>query len=101
MSGMAPGRVRTVIQMSQSDCAAACLAMISSAYRGPGSLAWWQRALGTGRDGTSIGRLIRTATANGLNARAFQLDGDLRAALRTARLPGVLHVDGNHFVVVV
>ena len=93
-------RIRPVMQLSQADCAAACLAMVSAAHGGAGALRYWRDALDCGRDGATAGHLVRTATARGLTARAYSVDGDLGAALRTARLPAILHVDGNHFLVV-
>ncbi|MBV9847581.1 MAG: peptidase domain-containing ABC transporter [Kutzneria sp.] len=86
--------------MAETDCGAACLAMISSANGGAGSLKFWRDALSSGRNGVSIAHLIRTASANGLRARAFGIGDDLGTVLRGTDLPAVLHVDGNHFVVV-
>ncbi|MEV4213306.1 ATP-binding cassette domain-containing protein [Micromonospora sp. NPDC049662] len=91
-------RVQTILQMSQSDCAAACLAMVGSALGRSASTGFWQRALGSGRDGTSVARILATATAHGLTARAYAVQ-DLRAAVTSTAMPAVLHVDGNHFVV--
>ncbi|MCG5443904.1 ATP-binding cassette domain-containing protein [Micromonospora sp. NIE79] len=85
--------------MSQADCAAACLAMVGSALGRSASTGFWQRALGSGRDGTSVARLVTAATEHGLVAQAYAIT-DLRAALNTTELPAVLHLDGNHFVVV-
>lgn len=93
-------RIRPVMQLSQSDCAPACLAMVSAAHGGAGVLRYWRDALDCGRDGATAGHLVRTASARGLTARAYSVDGDLGVALRTAQLPAILHVDGNHFLVV-
>ncbi|MFI7657404.1 peptidase domain-containing ABC transporter [Micromonospora parva] len=92
-------RVQTILQMSQADCAAACLAMIGGALGRSASTGFWQRTLGSGRDGTSVARLVAAARQHGLSAQAYAIT-DLREALNTAELPAILHVDGNHFVVV-
>lgn len=93
-------RVPVVMQLSQTDCAAACLAMVARAYGAATPIGFWQDALGSGRDGTTVARMISVAGGHGLTARAFAVT-DLGSAVATGQLPGVLHVDGNHFVVVV
>jgi ATP-binding cassette, subfamily B, bacterial len=145
--------MRIVPQTTENECAAACLAMISSAHGGAGSLEFWRVALRPGRDGASAGALLRVARTRGLAGRAVAVNdlgighrndfgkgqrnghghgvegapengqgndqgglgngqgnelghgfgpgsGDgLAAVLRTVPLPAILHVDGDHFVV--
>ncbi|NNL84900.1 MAG: peptidase domain-containing ABC transporter, partial [Myxococcales bacterium] len=82
--------------MSEGDCGAACLASILSYHGHNISTSDCAELLGTGRDGASAEVIYQTAEALGLKTEAFRLAIDGLAGLR---LPAIVHVDGDHFVV--
>jgi ABC-type bacteriocin/lantibiotic exporter with double-glycine peptidase domain len=90
-------RAPVVLQLSQTECGAACLAMV---------LCYWGRATrvadlrgqcDAGRDGVSAHTLAEVARGQGLRVRAFSLEPDALSALP---LPAIAHWGFNHFVVV-
>lgn len=93
------GRVRVpvILQMSQVECAAACLAMVLSYFGRATRIADCRESCGVGRDGATAQRLAEAARGHGLRVRAFSVEP---AALSSAPLPAIVHWNFNHFVVV-
>lgn len=89
-------RVPVILQLTQTECAAACLAMVLTFHGRKTSLREARRALDPGRDGTTAQALTSAARSFGLEATAFStsLDG-----LAPVELPAVLHWHLTHFVV--
>jgi ABC-type bacteriocin/lantibiotic exporter with double-glycine peptidase domain len=84
------------MQLQQSECGAACLAMILSYYGRPTSVAECREACGPGRDGLSAKAIATSARAYGLRAKAYSLG---LAECRKLALPAIVHWSFNHFVV--
>ncbi|MEU6414052.1 peptidase domain-containing ABC transporter [Microbispora sp. NPDC046933] len=90
-------RVPLRMQQTQTDCGAACLAMVLSALGRRTSVAEVWRHLPEGADGATLRDLIGAAAAFGLRLRAFRLTADRLGGMPT---PFVAHWEQNHFVVV-
>src|SRR5690606_41538110 len=89
-------RVPLRMQLSASDCGAACLAMVLSAHGRRTSVMEAREHLPSDRDGASARELIGAGKRLGLPLRAFSAP-----AARLPRLPGPLiaHWGENHIVV--
>lgn len=62
-------RYQTVLQHSEEDCGAACLATIAKHYKRIFAISKMREAVGTGARGTSLLGLSRGAETLGFNAR--------------------------------
>ena len=89
-------RLAHVRQIDQTDCGAACLAMVCRHHGRAVGLARIRQLARTGTDGTSLAALCRAATELGLAARAIRTTP---AALDDLPLPAIVHWEGNHWVV--
>lgn len=89
-------RLPHVRQIDESDCGAACLAMVCRHYGGEIPLARIRSSLGSGTDGASLEDLCRAAERLGLAARPAVVS---KSQLEAMPLPAILHWDGNHWVV--
>ncbi len=92
-----PRRVPVVLQMTQVECGAACLASILGHFGRKVSLAETRSQCGVGRDGTSIGTVARVARAPGMRAKAVSLEPP---DLAEVPLPAIVHWEFNHLIVV-
>jgi ATP-binding cassette, subfamily B, bacterial len=90
-------RVPSMIQMTMSECGAACLAMILNYYGRATTIAEIRDRCGVGRDGLSALSIVKTARAYGLRVRAVSLKEN---DLRFVSLPAIIHWNFNHFVIV-
>ena len=91
-----PRRMPMVWQADEMDCGAACLAMVARAYGRDVSLAHIRGRVHTSVDGTSLAAIVAGAEAIGLRARALKAS---KGRLDELSLPAVVHVEGNHWVV--
>ncbi len=85
-----------VRQYDSSDCAAACLAMISRYHGVNFPMARLREWANVGPQGTSMYYLARAAEKIGYVARGVNISQDL---LPTIELPGIVHWKHNHYVV--
>ena len=70
MSWLRPRRrVPIMLQMSATECGAACLAMVFSSYRRWTSVAECREQLGIGRDGATALQMTQLARRTGMRAR--------------------------------
>lgn len=92
-----PRRVPVMTQMSSTECGAACLAMVLSAYGHKMTVAECRERVDIGRDGVDLRRIAETARAAGMVARGVQLDSHLVGELRT---PLIAHWGTSHYIVV-
>lgn len=90
------GRVPFVPQMETSECGIACLAMILAYHGHWAPIPELRDACGAGREGTSGETLVQVARARGLDSVGLNLEV---ADLRDLPLPGILHWEFSHFVV--
>lgn len=92
-------RYQSVLQHSEEDCGAACIATVAKHYRHTFALNRVREAVGTGSRGTSLLGLRRGAEALGFNARQVKASPQLLDSLHKAPLPAIIHWKGYHWVV--
>lgn len=92
-------KYRNVLQHSEEDCGAACLASIAQYYGRILSINRIREAIGTGQLGTTMLGLIRGAEILGFNARGVKAHPDILNELDALPLPAVIHWQGYHYVV--
>ncbi|MEL7506821.1 MAG: peptidase domain-containing ABC transporter [Cyanobacteria bacterium J06554_1] len=88
-----------ILQQSQEDCGAACLATIAKYYGRTFRLNRMRELVGTGQLGTTLLGLRRGAAALGFKAQAVQATDLLIDRLAEAPLPAIIHWRGHHWVV--
>jgi len=89
-------RVPFIEQMQQTECGACSLAMIVQYYKSSISMYDLREALGSGRDGTSMFQLKKTAEQLRFSAKCYKADLSL---LETLQLPSIVMWDEHHYVV--
>jgi ATP-binding cassette, subfamily B, bacterial len=94
---MTRGRVPLVLQGSDVECAAACLAMIATFHGHHLSLRESRDACATGRDGASAAAIARAARGIGLIVKAYRPSPGI---LQDIPLPAIAHWGSDHFVVI-
>lgn len=94
--GRRPRRVPIMLQMSATECGAACLAMVLTAFGRATRIAECRDRLEIGRDGANGLRIAQLARNMGLSVRALSVD--LHQA-RNLRTPAIIHWNFNHYVV--
>jgi len=87
---------RPVLQAESSECAIACLAMISRHFGREVDLQYLRTFLGPSPRGASAKGILRFAKSLSLSGRVLRLELDQLDRLST---PCILHWDLNHFVV--
>jgi ABC-type bacteriocin/lantibiotic exporter with double-glycine peptidase domain len=88
-----------ILQHSEEDCGAACLATIAKHYGRTFTLTRIREAVGTGSRGTTLLGLRRGAEGLGFHARPAQATPELIEQLHEAPLPLLVHWKGKHWVV--
>jgi ABC-type bacteriocin/lantibiotic exporter with double-glycine peptidase domain len=88
-----------ILQHSEEDCGAACLATISKYYGRIFTLTRIREAVGTGSRGTTLLGLRRGAEVLGFHARSAQATPKMIEHLKGVPLPAIIHWKGNHWVV--
>lgn len=88
-----------VFQLSEEDCGAACLASICRHYGRFLSVARSREAVGTGQLGTTLLGLKRGFESLGFKARSVKASEEILDRLKELPLPGVIHWQGYHWVV--
>jgi ABC-type bacteriocin/lantibiotic exporter with double-glycine peptidase domain len=90
-------RVPVILQGSQAECAAACLAMVATHHGYHLTLREAREICAVGRDGASAAALARAARGIGLAVEARR---PAAGVLRDLPLPALAHWGSDHFVVV-
>ncbi|MBS1164926.1 MAG: transporter [Proteobacteria bacterium] len=97
--GLGTRKTPVIRQTTLAECGIACLAMVAN-YWG------WRIDLGSLRSlsppsikGTSLKAILKLASQIGLNGRAVR--APVTSIVRQMQLPAMLHLDGDHFVVLV
>ncbi len=88
-----------VLQHSEEDCGAACIATIAKHYKRTFAISRVREAVGTGARGTTLLGLSRGADTLGFNARQVKATAELIDQLEKAPLPAIIHWKGYHWVV--
>src|SRR5215211_2686673 len=94
---LTPRRVPVRLQMSQTECGAACLAMVLSYWGRATRVAELREACAVGRDGLNAQTIAAAARIYGLRVKAVSLEPE---QFRHVPLPAIVHWNFNHFVVV-
>lgn len=92
-------RYACVLQHSEEDCGAACVATVARQYGKRLPIARVREWVGTGSTGTTLLGLRRGADAVGFHARAVRAVPELLDQLDAVPLPTILHWKGSHWVV--
>jgi ABC-type bacteriocin/lantibiotic exporter with double-glycine peptidase domain len=90
---------QSVLQHSEEDCGAACLATVAKHYGRTFAISRAREAVGTGARGTTLLGLSRGAEVLGFNARQVKASPQLLNRLHETPLPAIIHWKGNHWVV--
>ncbi|GGO80277.1 peptidase domain-containing ABC transporter [Nonomuraea cavernae] len=90
-------RVPVLLQNTDTECGAACLAMVLCHHGQRTTLLQVAERLQVGRDGLSAKAIVDGAREHGLKARAFSLAPE---DLARVPLPAIAHWEFRHFVVV-
>ncbi|GAA6619084.1 peptidase domain-containing ABC transporter [Scytonema sp. NUACC26] len=91
--------MKVVLQHSEEDCGAACLATIAQHYGRTLAINKMRELVGTGSQGTSLLGLRRGAETLGFNARAVRATPELIERLDRISLPAIIHWKKYHWVV--
>jgi hypothetical protein len=89
-------RVPTVLQMENTECGAACLAMVLAHFKRHVPLERLRVECGVSRDGSNAKNLLQAARSHGMDARGFRLETH---ELHSLPLPLILYWEFRHFVV--
>ena len=92
-------RYPIVLQHSEEDCGAACIATIAKHYGRSFAISRVREAVGTGARGTTLLGLNRGAEVLGFNARQVKATSEIIARLSEVPLPAIIHWKGYHWVV--
>ena len=92
-------KYQSVLQHSEEDCGAACLATIAKHYGRTFAIGRIREAVGTGSRGTTLLGLFRGAELLGFNTRKVKASAQLLDRLDQAPLPAIIHWKGYHWVV--
>lgn len=92
-------RYQSVLQHSEEDCGAACIATVAKHYGRIFAISRVREAVGTGSRGTSLLGLSRGAETLGFNARQVKASDQLVDQLNKAPLPAIIHWKGYHWIV--
>nr|WP_051036443.1 cysteine peptidase family C39 domain-containing protein [Pleurocapsa sp. PCC 7327] len=88
-----------VLQHSQEDCGATCLATIAKYYGRTFTISYVRDIAGTGQQGTTLLGLKRGAESLGFNARSVTASPVILDRIEKAPLPAIIHWQGYHWVV--
>jgi ABC-type bacteriocin/lantibiotic exporter with double-glycine peptidase domain len=89
----------SVLQHSEEDCGAACLATVAKHYGRTFALHRVREAVGTGSRGTTLLGLRRGAEELGFHARQVKATDQFINELDQAPLPAIVHWKGYHWIV--
>lgn len=92
-------RYPIVLQHSEEDCGAACIATIAKNYGRTFAISRVREAVGTGSRGTTLLGLNRGAEALGFNVRQVKATAQALDQLNNIPLPAIIHWKGYHWVV--
>ncbi|NEP18925.1 MAG: peptidase domain-containing ABC transporter [Leptolyngbya sp. SIO4C1] len=92
-------KYQTVLQHSEEDCGAACLATVAKHHGRTFAVSRVREVVGTGARGTSLLGLSRGAEALGFNARQVKATPQIVDRLNEVPLPAIIHWKGYHWVV--
>ena len=89
----------SILQQSEEDCGAACLATIVKYHNKTFNINRIREAIGTGQLGTSLTGLRRGAENLGFDAVSKRANPEIFNKMKDAPLPAIIHWKGYHYVV--
>jgi ABC-type bacteriocin/lantibiotic exporter with double-glycine peptidase domain len=89
-------RMPVLLQMSATECGAACLAMVLCAFGRRTTVSECATRLSIGRDGATARAIAAAGRSYGLRVRAFSVEPD---DLEHVPLPAIVHWNFDHFIV--
>jgi ATP-binding cassette, subfamily B, bacterial len=89
-------RMPVLLQMSATECGAACLAMVLCAFGRRTTVSECATRLGIGRDGATARSIAEAGRDYGLRVRAYSVEPE---DLRHVPLPAIVHWNFDHFIV--
>jgi ATP-binding cassette subfamily B protein/ATP-binding cassette subfamily C protein len=92
-------KYQCILQASEEDCGAACLASICKYYGRFLTLNKSREAVGTGQLGTTLLGLKRGSDNLGFNARAVKASPEIVDRITEIQLPAIIHWRGYHWVI--
>jgi ATP-binding cassette, subfamily C, bacterial len=92
-------KYQSILQLSEEDCGAACLAAICKHYGRFLSINRSREAVGTGQLGTTMLGLKRGCETLGFNARAVKASPAVIDRIKEIQLPAIIHWQGYHWVI--
>lgn len=92
-------KYQCVVQLSEEDCGAACLAAICKYYGRILSINRSREAVGTGQLGTTLLGLKRGSEVLGFNTRSVKASQAILDRMHDLLLPAIIHWKGNHWVI--
>ena len=92
-------KYQVVLQHSEEDCGAACLATVSKHYGRVFAINRTREAVGTGYRGTTLLGLSRGAEVLGFNTRNVRATPEFIDSIDKAPLPAIIHWKGYHWVI--
>ena len=92
-------KYQCILQASEEDCGAACLASICRYYGRFLSINKSREAVGTGQLGTTLLGLKRGSDHLGFNARAVKASPEIVDRINEIQLPAIIHWRGYHWVI--
>ena len=92
-------KYKVVLQHSEEDCGAACLATVAKHYGRNFAISRAREAVGTGARGTTLLGLSRGAETFGFNIRQVKATEETIDRLEEIPLPAIIHWKGYHWVV--
>ncbi len=88
-----------ILQQSEEDCGAACIASIAKKYGRIFNINRIREAVGTGQLGTTLLGLKQGAEVLGFHARAVRASPEILDRINEVPLPAIVHWKGYHWVV--
>ncbi|MCL1468036.1 cysteine peptidase family C39 domain-containing protein [Argonema galeatum] len=88
-----------ILQHTDEDCGAACLASITQYHGRKFSIRHIRDLIGTNQMGTTLLGIRRGAESLGFNARGVRADAEILDDLSEVPLPAILHWESRHYVV--
>jgi ABC-type bacteriocin/lantibiotic exporter with double-glycine peptidase domain len=89
--------VPVILQLTQNECGAACLAMILTYYGRKTTISQCREFCDPGRDGLTAKTIVQAARCFGLHATAVSVD---LINLKFIQLPAIVHWNFNHYIII-
>ncbi len=89
-------RIKPVLQITNTECGLCCIAMISQYYGYIKPMSFFRQQTDIGRDGMSVQLICDSLKSIHLKTKLL----NMQDALLNNQLPGIVHLERNHFAVI-